>query len=88
MKNFVLIGLLSAVMSCAWAATPTTNNNTASNGFDQAADTIGVGTQTFAPHLSSSHIKSPPNDNVDDVLQNGISNPDPNSPNNVTSSTS
>jgi hypothetical protein len=87
MKKSVLSIILSMIMASAWAATPasSSNSNANSTGFDQAADTIGVSTQTYAPHLSSSSIKTPPNDNVDDVLQNGISNPDPNSPNNVTS---
>jgi hypothetical protein len=71
MKKLILAICLCFSISPLMAATPTTTNtNTATNGFDQAADTIGVGIQSYNPHLSSSSIKTPPNDNIDDVIQN------------------
>ena len=84
------MALLSLAMGPAFAATFVSQydntGNADNSGFDQAASTIGIGAQSYNAHLSSSHIKTPPTDSIDDVLQNGISNPEPNSPNNVTSS--
>lgn len=71
MKTRIITLLIGLASIATYAATPVANNQQ-NTGFDQAADTLGVGTQTYAPHLSSSAIKTPPNDNADDVIQNGV----------------
>ncbi|MDO8954965.1 MAG: hypothetical protein Q7V63_08970 [Gammaproteobacteria bacterium] len=75
MKKIILAIICMMIISPALAATPsnTRSNSNSNAGFEQAAGAIGIGAQTYNPHLSASSIKTAPNDDADDIIQNGIS---------------
>jgi hypothetical protein len=72
MKHLPSALFIAALALPAIAATPPVKSTPDDSGFDQAAAAIGVSNETYQTHLSSSSIKTAPNDNTDDVMQNGV----------------